>query len=173
VSAPGTAVPRPPGSYRPIYVSYPYYGPWGWYYPWFGPGFGWSFGWAGYNPYWYAGTYWGWGRYGYWYDPFAFGGYYPGYSGGGGGGGGEEPRERRVRLGSIRLKVNPSYAKVYIDGVLYGEAGEFAGLSDHLELESGRATLELQAEGYETLKRQIVVEAGRTLTERATLTRKK
>jgi hypothetical protein len=123
-------------------------------------------GWAGYNPYWYAGTYWGWGRYGYWYDPFYFGGYYSG-----GGGSDDEPRENRVRLGSIRLKVNPGHAKVYVDGVLYGVASEFSGLSGHLKLDPGRAVLELQAEGYETLRREIVVEPGRTMTERVTLTR--
>lgn len=164
----GTAVPRPPNSGRYVYVSHPFYGPWGWYCPWFGPGFGWYAGYIGYNPYWYAGTYWGWGRYGYWYDPFFYGGGYidAGYGGGGGGGGGYEPKST---IGSIRLKVNPDTAKVYIDGVLYGQADEFDGLRDHLQIDAGRWTIELRADGYETLRREIVVEAGRTLTERANL----
>ena len=76
----GTAVPRPVpttiigGGGNFVYVSHPFYGPWGWYCPWFGGGFGWYSGYIGYNPYWYSGTYWGWGRYGYWYDPLYYGG---------------------------------------------------------------------------------------------------
>ena len=96
---------------------------------------------------------WGWGRYGMWYDPW---GYYPYYDpfmygGGGGGGGGEysEPRERKT-TGRIRLKANVKEAKVYVDGALYGTVDEFDGLSDHLELDGGRHTLELRADGYET-----------------------
>jgi hypothetical protein len=162
----GTAVPRPPVDYRYVYVSHPFYGPWGYWYPWYGSGFGWYSGYIGYNPYWYAATYWGFGRYGFWYDPFSYG-YGPdlGYSGGGGSG---ESRSERA-TGSIRLKVNPGSAKVYIDGALHGTADDFNGFSDHLELPSGRQTIELRAEGYETKRVDIDVSAGRTLTERITL----
>ena len=176
----GTAVPRPRpvyglgGGNGNVYVSHPFYGPWGWYCPWFGPGFGWYAGYIGYNPYFYGATGWGWGRYGYWYDPFFYGGtadLY--YSGGGGGGGSSSGDEVKSRIGSIRLKVNPGKAKVYIDGVLYGEAEEFGGMKNHLELDGGRWVMELRADGYETVRREIIVEPGRTMTERATLNKKK
>jgi len=152
-------------------VSYPFYGPWGSWYPWFGPGFGWYVGYLGYNPYWYGATNWGFGRYGYWYDPFYYGGGYSIYSepSYGSGGGSSEPKST---IGSIRLKVNPGTAKVYVDGVLYGEAKEFGGLTSHLELDGGEWTLELRADGYETLRRTIKVEIGRTVTERVTLKKK-
>ena len=176
----GTAVPRPVpagggiiGGGNYVYVSHPFYGPWGWYCPWFGGGFGWYSGYIGYNPYWYSATYWGWGRYGYWYDPFYYGGGYYDMSWSGGGGGGGGSSSAKSTIGSIRLKVNPGHAKVYIDGVLYGEADEFGGMKNHLELDGGRWVLELRADGYETARREISVEAGRTLTERVNLTKKK
>jgi hypothetical protein len=179
----GTAVPRPRpvyglgGGNGNVYVSHPFYGPWGWYCPWFGPGFGWYAGYIGYNPYFYGATSWGWGRYGYYYDPFFYGGsadlYYSGGGGGGGGGGYSSGGEVKSRIGSVRLKVNPGSAKVYIDGVLYGEADEFGGMKNHLELDGGRWVMELRADGYETLRREITVEPGRTMTERATLNKKK
>jgi hypothetical protein len=59
-----------------VYISFPLYGPWGYYYPWYGSGFGWQLGMIGYDPWRYYGTGWGWGRYGMWYDPW---GYYPYY----------------------------------------------------------------------------------------------
>jgi hypothetical protein len=169
----GTAVPRPPRAIiggGNVYVSHPFYGPWGWYCPWFGSGFGWYGAYYGYNPYFYGGTYWGWGRYGYWYDPYFYAGGYsePAYGGSGGGGG-----DIKTTIGSVRLKVNPGSAKVYIDGVLYGEADDFSGMRNHLELDSGRWVMELRADGYEPLRREITVEAGRTLTERASLIKKK
>ena len=158
------------------YVSFPIYGPWGYYYPWYGSAFGWGMGYVSYDPWRYRGTSWGWGRYGMWYDPW---GYYPYYDpwmyggGGGGGGGGSysEPRERKT-TGDIRLKANVKEAKVYVDGALYGTVDEFDGLSDHLELDGGRHTLELRADGYVTYTKEIVVDPGKTVTHRATLKKK-
>jgi len=126
-----------------------------------------------YNPWRYGATRWGWSRYGLWYDPYAY--YYDPYYYGGGGYYSSSTRETKVKetTGGVRLKVSPGHARVYIDGVLQGIVEEFNGLSDHLTLEFGEHTLELRAEGYETLTRTIKVEAGRTLTERATLKKRK
>jgi hypothetical protein len=170
----GTAVARPANEVR--YISFPFFGPWGRWYPWFGSGFGWYPGFVGYNPYFYGGTRWMWGRYGMWYDPWGY--YYdPFFYGVGGYSGVSRSRdykpEKEKTVGGIRLKVNPGFAKVYIDGVLQGIADEFDGLATHLELEGGTHTLELRADGYETLRRDIKVEAGRTLTERLTLKKTK
>jgi len=161
-----------------VIISFPVYGPWGNYYPWYGSGFGWNLGFVYYDPWLYPGTSWGWGRYGLWYDPYGYYPYYdPFYSGGYGGGGSgyyepKAPKDRNM-VGSIRIKVNPGSAKVYVDGALYGTATEFDGLSNHLELDGGKHMLELRADGYQTLTKEITVEAGKTLTERASLKKKK
>jgi PEGA domain len=157
------------------YVSFPLYGPWGNWCPWYGSGFGWNAGFLYYDPWRYPGTSWGWGRYGMWYDPWAYSSYYdpyydPYYSGGGGGGS-SSPKVKST-MGSIRLKANVSLAQVYIDGALYGTVDEFDGLSNHLELDGGRHLLELRADGYESYSKEINVEAGKTLTHRASLKKK-
>jgi PEGA domain len=166
----GNAVSRPTYAHDG-YVSFPIYGPWGYNYPWYGSAFGWGLGYVYYDPWRYRGTMWGWGRYGMWYDPWGYYAYDPFmYGGGGGGGGGEysEPRERKT-TGSIRLKANVKEAKVYVDGALYGTVDEFDGFSDHLELDGGRHTLELRADGHETYRKEIVVDSGKTVTHRASL----
>jgi PEGA domain len=156
-------------------VSFPLYGPWGRWYPWYGSGFGWNLGFVTYNPWHYGAARWYWGRYGLWYDPFIYDPYwyypyYPhdgGYSSGGGGR--DDYDEPKSMVGSIRLKVNPSSAQVYVDGALVGTADGFDGLSDHLELDGGKHTIELRAEGYETYRGEIDVKVGKTLTERVSL----
>lgn len=155
------------------YVSFPLYGPWGNWCPWYGSGFGWNAGFLYYDPWRYSGTSWYWGRFGPWYDPWGYTPYYDPYYGGGGGGGGSdsEPKERST-TGSIRLRANVSTGQVYIDGALYGIVDEFDGLSNHLELDGGRHMLEIRADGYQSYSKEIVVEAGRTLTHRASLKKK-
>ena len=70
---PGHAGPRPlpviPGG---DFVSFPFYGPWGGWYPWCYSGFGWGLGFVYYDPWFYGPTSWYWGRYGMWYDPYAY-----------------------------------------------------------------------------------------------------
>lgn len=175
----GTAVTRP------VYgggdwISFPFFGPWGRWYPWYGSGFGWNLGFVTYNPWCYGATSWGWGRYGMWYDPHAY--YYdpywgPQYSCGYpylpyGGGGSSEPKARKT-TGSLRLKVNPKTAAVYVDNALVGTVDDFDGLSSHLDLEGGRHVLEFRADGYETYVKEVVVETGKVQTERLTLKKKK
>jgi hypothetical protein len=176
----GSAAARPIGEGGNDWVSFPMYGPWGRWYPWYGSGFGWSLGFITYNPWCYGATAWGWGRYGMWYDPFYYAPYYGplyscGYSGFysyGVGGGYSAPKARKT-TGSLRLKVNPKEAKVYVDNALAGTVDEFDGLSDHLQLEGGRHVLELRADGYETYRVEIVIATGKTQTERISLKKKK
>jgi PEGA domain len=159
------------------FVSFPLFGPWGRWYPWYTSGFG-GLGFVTYNPWRYGATRWVWGRYGLWYDPYAYYpyGYYSSYSPygayyassrGSGRNGIEEPE-----TGSIRLRVKPATAKVYIDGALAGIVDEFDGLTNHLELSPGVHQIELRADGYDTYVGQITVEAGKTLTERLSLKKK-
>jgi hypothetical protein len=139
------------------------------YYPWYGSGFGLG---LSYYPYGYGYGYgFGspyWGR-SLWYDPFLFypyDMYYPSY-----GVAAAEPRDRGddVPVGSLRLKVKPSHARVYVDGALVGTVDDFDGLAHHLDLEPGRHELEIRADGYAPYTTDVTVEAGRTRTARASL----
>ena len=173
---------------RPLYntvtgLPIPIFGPWGRYFPWYNVGFGYDYGFVQFSPYWYSGYY-GWGPwsdpffydpfnpFGYGYNVFRYGSYGSDYGYMGGGYGGNSTPTHVT--GSIRLKVSPDDAKVYVDGVLAGAANEFDGLvGDHLVLESGSHQLELRADGYETYHGTISVEAGKTLTERVSMKKTK
>jgi hypothetical protein len=173
----GTAVSRPVGN---GIATYPVYGPWGVYSPWYGSGFGWNFGYA-YNPWGYFGAAsWMWGRYGLWYDPYAFGlyPYDPFYGYGTYGTYGystsrpeNEDAPSRSEMGSLRIKASPSNAKVYVDGTLMGTVDDFNGLSNHLKMELGSYRLELRADGYETVSKDVTVTTG-TSTIRLELKKK-
>jgi hypothetical protein len=151
----------PPGDY----VSFPFYGPWGGWYPWCYSGFGWGLGFVYYDPWFYGPTSWYWGRYGMWYDPYAyFGDPYVSV-----GGSSSSSSESKETFGSLRVKSNVSAAKVYVDGALAGIVDEFDGLSDHLELETGKHTIELRAEGYTTVSADVSISRGKTKTVRLDL----
>lgn len=170
----GIAGPRPlpvlPGG---DFVSLPFYGPWGGWYPWCYSGFGWGLSFVYYDPWFYGPTSWYWGRYGMWYDPYAYfgdpymaGGSY--VSGGSSGSSYSSPFEE-VTYGSLRIKANVSQAKVYVDGALAGVVDEFDGLKDHLEVPTGRHSIELRAEGYTTASTEVEVSKGKTKTVRIDL----
>ena len=159
----------------------PLFGPWGRYFPWYSTGFGWGYGLAQFNPFFdSAGLLWS-----PWYDPFYYDPLNPfgyGYNGFLYGpppgsmidraGSAREPVTHVT--GSIRLKVSPDTAQVYVDGVLAGTASEFDGLfGHHLVLETGSHQLELRADGYEAYHETLSVEEGKTLTERLSLRRTK
>ena len=119
--------------------------------------------------------------YGY-YDPWMYGAYgYPGYGYGyrtyGYTGNGpyaasaSQPDNNRQEMGSVRLRMSPRSAKVYVDGTLVGTVDDFDGLAGHLQLPAGSYQLELRADGYASYVTEIFVGAGRTMTERAELKR--
>jgi hypothetical protein len=161
----GAAVPRPVLSATNVGFVYPV----SYYYPWYGAGFGWSFGYA-YNPWYYTGTPgWMWSRYGPWYDPFSYypydpyAPYDPYYSPYGYSSSSSEADYRPSRkpaVGSLRLKASPATAKVYVDVTLMGTVDDFDGLSHHLELELGTHRLEIRAEGYATMSKDVDVTEG-------------
>jgi hypothetical protein len=142
----GEAVPRRPGSGNgggggsTIIVPGGGYFPWGW----GGLGFG------GYYGGYYGGLYDPWG-----YDP---------YQGGGGGysyGSGDD--------GSLRLKVKPRDASVYIDGYFAGTVDEFDGVFQRLHIDSGPHRIEVQAEGYEPLTFEVDIRPDRSVTYKGEL----
>jgi hypothetical protein len=112
------------------------------YYPW------WYFGGLGaYGGYYGLSSYYsGYGAYsaysGY-YDPW-FGGYPdlppPDYSSSGSG-----------TDGTLRLKIKPNSAEVYVDGYYVGIVDDFDGIFQKLHIESGTHRIEVRAPGYEPL----------------------
>jgi hypothetical protein len=140
-----------------------------WWYSAYAPGFGFT----GYDPW-----SWGFGSDLWWYRPYGYQPYYPygfglsTFSYGGSGGGWSDDRDDRP-TGSIRLRVNPRDAKVYVDGALVGVVDEFDGLTNHLDLDPGRHQIEVRATGYESFVTEVTVTDGRTTTTRAKLKKTK
>jgi len=146
----GTAVPRgqgrppggghyPPGGYYP---GYPGGGYWG----------------SGYYPYY---PYYGFGAWGvgfWYYDPWFWGSY------GGYGGYGSYYRVRYDDTGSLRLKVKPREAQVFVDGYYVGVVDEFDGSFQRLHVERGPHRIEVRLEGYETLSFDVRVLYDHTIT---------
>jgi hypothetical protein len=114
------------------------------------------------------------------YDPFLFGGYgnqayYGGGYGGydpyyGGGSGGYSSAYRGV--GSLRLKVKPANAQVYIDGYYVGLIDSFDGVFQRLGVDGGPHQVELRAEGYDTVKFEVMVTPNDTVTYKGEMKRR-
>jgi hypothetical protein len=162
------------------FLFVPVFSPWGSWSPWYSSGYNWNLGYTGFDPWGYGGTRWFYGRYGgLWYDPYAYYPYDPfdryryeptpyDY-------GGRTPERAPIKhvTGSIRLRVNPATAKVYVDGTLMGTVDDFDGLTHHLDIAPGTHALEFRADGYLPHVTTIKVTGGQTVTERATLKKKK
>ena len=149
--ATGTAVARPDvpltggggGGYYPGYPLYPGY-----------PGYGGGY-WGGYYDCYYypygCGNPWGYGAFGlgyFYFNPFGWNyGDYAGWGGYGGGGGTYGGQQ----MGSIRLKVKPSNASVYVDGYYAGTVDDFDNAFQKLSISLGRHRLEFSAPGYQPL----------------------
>lgn len=132
-----------------------------------------------YDPY-FTGRYSYWSPFGYGYglgyfsyDPFLFSGYgYPGYSGDpygyggyGGGAGYSSGYSTAYRgSGSIRLKVKPANAQVYIDGYFVGIIDSFDGIFQKLSVDAGPHRVELKADGFEPVEFEVLVTPGDTVT---------
>ncbi len=124
--------------YYPYYPSYPYYG------------------WGGYYPGWGYGSWWPYGSFG-WY-----GGYW-GYPWGWDGGGGAVYNYVEHDSGSVRVLVDPSEARVYVDGYYAGTVDDFDGLFQRLHVSPGRHEIVLKLEGYKTHRVSLYVPAEGTV----------
>jgi hypothetical protein len=150
----GTAVPRSQFGGRIVVPPYYHgYSPWYYYSPY---AFGvWGIGYWGWDPYWwgypygYGGYPYGWG-YGY-YGSGPYGGYYNDYG------------DQGPDYGSLRLKVKPKDAEVYVDSYYMGQVDDFDGSWQHLDLESGTHRIEIRANGYQPLVFEIRLAPGRTV----------
>jgi len=161
----GQAVPRGsqtpansgtiPGSYWAPYLDYGYSG----YYP----GYYGSYGWYGYGYYglWspYSWDYWGPSGWGFGALPMSAYSSYYGYYGSAGG-----AAYTTAAIGSIKLKVKPREAEVYVDGTYYGQVDDYDGTFQHLDLSAGTHRVEMRANGYETLQVEMRVLPGKTIT---------
>jgi hypothetical protein len=137
----GEAVLRPNAPHRP-----PDSGS-GWY-PYY-PYYGWAFGLGYYGYYGLYDPWWGWG------SPYGYdNGYYGNESGGRGG---------------LKLKVEPTFAEVYVDGYYMGIVNDFDGTFQRMELEVGAHHIEIRAPGYQTIVFDVRIEFNDTVTYRGEL----
>lgn len=136
--------------YPSYYGSYGYYGrPYAYgYYPLFHTGFGYFY----YDPYWTFN------------DPYGYYGY-------GAYGRRDDRGDRDYNIGSLRLKVDPKNAEVYVDGLYRGIVNEFDGVFQRLKIEAGAHRLEIRAPGYRPLVFDVLVTPGETTTYRGDLKR--
>jgi len=140
----GQAVLRPSGSHRPPDNGggwYPYYP----YYPYYGAlGLG-VYGYY-YDPWWY------------WGSPYGYDSGYYGYYGNDQGG-----------RGGLKLKVEPTFAEVFVDGYYMGIVNDFDGTFQRMELEVGAHHIEIRAPGYQTIVFDVRIEFNDTVTYRGEL----
>jgi PEGA domain len=145
--------------YSPYYNRYAYWSPYG---------YGYGLGYFSYDPYLF-------GALGY-PDYSGYGGgygVYPEAGGGGGGGGGGGVSSRAYQgAGSLRLKIKPSNAQVYIDGILVGTVDSFDGAFQKLNIDAGPHHVELRAEGYETTSFDVVITPNDTITYKGDMKRR-
>jgi len=158
------------GVYYPGVIYDPYYS---YYYDPFYYGFG-----GRYSSYWNPYGY-GYGLGYFAYDPFLFNGYgYGGGYGGGygyesyhGGGGGYGSSSSYRGVGSMRLKVKPANAQVYVDGYYTGVVDSYDGAFQRLGIEAGSHKVEVRAEGYEPVQFDVMITPGETVTYKGELKR--
>jgi len=111
------------------------------------------------------------------YDPYLSGGYGGPYGGYGGAYGGYDPYQGSYGggsyrgAGSMRLKVKPADAQVYVDGYFVGTVDNFDGAFQRLAIEEGAHKVEVRAEGLETVQFDVMIIPGETVTYKGELKR--
>ena len=123
----------------------------GWYSPSlpYYPFYGWAYGLGYYGLY---DSWWGWG------SPYGYDSGYYGYYGNESGG-----------RGGLKLKVEPTFAEVYVDGYYMGTVDDFDGTFQRMELEVGAHHIEVRAPGYQTIVFDVRIEFNDTVTYRGEL----
>jgi hypothetical protein len=111
----------------------------------------------------YGGFYpWGFGGIGlgYYYDPW--GGYYDSWGGGAYSPGYGQSAYRYE--GSLRLRVSPRDASVYVDGYEVGIVDDFDGIFQRLRVEAGPHRIEVLKPGFEPLVFEVLVQPNHPIT---------
>jgi hypothetical protein len=117
------------------------------------------------SSYWYPCYGW-WGGYCY-YDPFwwdYYYGYAPVYYGGT-----YYAEQGDYDTGSLKLKVKPRQAQVYVDGYFSGLVDDYDGTFQRLRLRAGAHRVEVRLEGFQPAVFDVLIVAGETVTYRAEL----
>jgi hypothetical protein len=106
-----------------------------------------------YDPYGYDSY--GYGRHGrpYGYNTFAYRGYDDAYY-----------------TGSLRLKIQPRFGEVLVDGYYVGLVNDFDGIFQRLRLEEGPHHIEVHEPGFEPLEFEVLILPGETITYEGYLT---
>jgi len=117
---------------------------------------------------------WGYGGFGlgyFYYSPWGWDPYYSGYGTGYGSGYGYGPRYGAYGydLGSVKLKVRPRDAEVFVDGYFAGHVDDFDGILQSLKLDAGAYRIEVRKPGYQPLQFDVRVQPDRTITFRGEL----
>ena len=71
--------------------------------------------------------------------------------------------------GALRIKVKPREAKVLVDGTFAGTVDDFDGNFQKLRLDEGAHKVELQADGFEPLRFDVLIVDGQTVTYKGKL----
>jgi len=74
-----------------------------------------------------------------------------------------------LRTGRLRIAVSPEDAAVYLDGTFLARGDELASLHGAVPVASGSHLLEVVRPGYETVRREVSVDAGVTAEVRLEL----
>ena len=125
-----------------VYGSYFYFPGYSTFSVGFGGGYGYaSYDYSRYDPYWY-------GHYGhtYGYNAYDWGQRYDYYT------------------GSLRLKVQPRFAEVYVDGYYVGLVNDYDGIFQRLRLEEGPHHIEIRDVGFLPLEFEVMILPGETIT---------
>ena len=69
--------------------------------------------------------------------------------------------------GTVRLKVKPKHAEVFVDGYFVGRVDDFDGSFQSLRLEAGPAHLDVRAADFRNLSVDVMILPGRKLTYEA------
>jgi hypothetical protein len=145
-AAPRGSVPMAPTGGTGVFIPGGYYGGYGYYDPW---GYGYGYGGTGYG-----------GYYGGYSDPW-YGGY-PTYP---------QSSYTSSDEGSLKLKIKPRQAEVYVDGYFVGIIDDFDGIFQRLHIDSGTHRIEVRASGYETLEFEVRITPEHTTTYKGELQR--
>ena len=123
-----------------------------------------------YDRYFYDRYYdpWAYGAFGLGYSYSAWGhpyypspGYYPYYAGTGYG-----YQYADYDVGSVKIKVKPRDAEVYVDNYFAGHVDDFDGVFQALKVETGGHRIEVRKPGFETLQFDVHVQPSRSVTFR-------
>ena len=74
--------------------------------------------------------------------------------------------------GSLRLKIDPRQAQIYVDGYYVGLVDDYDGAFQKLGIEGGGRQVELKADGYEPLFQfEVIITPGQTVTYKGEMKR--